>query len=70
MTDEQDNTGSKDITPGLVSTIKATADCSYCDRTESYDKPELAKAWMVGHILEEHSERLAPLANNEEQGDK
>jgi len=44
---------------------QVTVDCEYCDRSESFDLKETARAWLSGHIQEEHSDKLPSFSNGD-----
>jgi glutaredoxin len=44
--------------------LQVTAECPHCERTEQFLEELTARAWMTGHIQEEHGDQL-PQFNNE-----
>ena len=48
-----------------VSTSTLTVKCDYCDRNETFENIYLARAWLSGHIKEEHPDELPEFKNTE-----
>lgn len=42
----------------IIDNPKFTASCPHCDRTETVDSELSARAWITGHIREEHGDQL------------
>lgn len=61
------NTGPEFESGDIFATASSTSQTTYvscpeCGRKEEFDRHQLAHAWLFGHIIEEHSGALPPLA--------